>query len=156
MSLVTESLANADEEDVRAIAQYVASLMQQPGSSRPGHRRPGARRVPANDLDIRQGAAIFNAACLSCHDGSRPLPYGGITFDRSTALNASNPRDIINVVLHGLPAADGRSSPIMPGFNGAISDVQLHALLRYLRLRFSEEPAWVDVERHIRRARRES
>jgi hypothetical protein len=60
----------------------------------------------------------------------------------------------VNVLLHGLPAAEAARSPIMPGFAAAMNDRQVVALATYLRARFSDKPAWNDVENTVREARR--
>jgi mono/diheme cytochrome c family protein len=102
------------------------------------------------------GEAVYEGACSSCHGGERPLPFGGISMELSTAVHASTPRNLINVVLHGLPATQSEAQPIMPGFVGAINDEQLAALLEYLRLRFSTQPAWRRLDEEIRSARQAS
>ena len=68
-------------------------------------------------------------------------------------MNAPNPRNIINVTLHGLHGPAGERAPTMPGFDGAISDEQLAALLGYLRARFSDQPPWTDVADEIKHVR---
>ena len=42
----------------------------------------------------------------------------------------------------------------MPGFAASMSDAQIAALLNYLRSRFSNQPAWTDVEKIVAEARR--
>ena len=44
---------------------------------------------------------------------------------------------------------------MMPGFEGAMSNEDLAALLVYLRTRFSDEPAWRNVGSTIKAVRRE-
>ena len=63
-------------------------------------------------------------------------------------------RNVINVVLWGLPAVQGERSPIMPGFANMLSDQQLADLLGYVRAHFSSnKPAWTDIKKDIREAR---
>lgn len=59
------------------------------------------------------------------------------------------------MTLSGVPAADGRPAGMMPGFEGAMSNEDLAALLVYLRTRFSDEPAWRNVGSTIKAVRRE-
>ena len=59
----------------------------------------------------------------------------------------------MNVVLHGLPAPVGERGPIMPGFDGTISDAQLADLLDYLRRSFSDRPPWPDLRNRVTRQR---
>ncbi len=165
MAPVTTNLASVPDADVRALAVYIASRMGEPTpeqrqraeaviasvqkatlegrvATADNQTRPGSG--PAND-----GAAIYAAACSSCHDSGRPPPYGGIDFHLSTAVNGPNPDNIINVVLFGLPPATGEASPIMPGFHNVLNDGQLASLLAYMRATFSDRPPWDNIDRAI-------
>ena len=94
------------------------------------------------------------AACASCHESGRPLPYGGINLALSTAISSPDPRNLANIVLSGVRAVEGERSPIMPGFAASMNDEQASALLNYLRARFSNQPAWTGVEKTVADARR--
>jgi mono/diheme cytochrome c family protein len=100
------------------------------------------------------GAAIYAAACASCHETNRALPYGGVNLALSTAFSASDARNAANIVLAGIRPVAGERSPIMPGFAASMSDAQIAALLDYLRSRFSNQPAWAGVEKAVADARR--
>jgi mono/diheme cytochrome c family protein len=151
MTDVTTNLGTVEESDVRAIATYIASRM---GSRPPQKLADAAAAAPATpDPAHRLGAIVYESACASCHNGTRPPPFGGIDFTLSTAMNAPDPRNIINVTLHGLHGPEGERGSIMPGFACAISDDQLAALLGYLRARFSDQPPWKGVESDIKAAR---
>src|SRR6202022_4365772 len=63
MREVTENLASAPMTDVRAIASYVASLV--PSEER--RRKADAGREQTRKAN-GPGAAIYGAACASCHD----------------------------------------------------------------------------------------
>jgi mono/diheme cytochrome c family protein len=146
MSDVTDNLSIVPMADVRAIATYLASV----AASASGERRAKTER----DANAGSpGAAIYAAACASCHDGSRPPPYGGIDLALSTGPSGPNARNVINVILWGLPALDEQHRPVMPGFAATLSDAQLADLLAYLRARFSDKPPWSEVDKHIRAAR---
>jgi mono/diheme cytochrome c family protein len=145
MSEVTENLSAAPAPDVQAIASYVATIAGPASDKR--------RSKSTGDADAHPGAAIYAAACAICHDGSRAPPFGGIDLSRSTGPSGPSARNVINVVLWGLPAQDEQRRPVMPGFAGTLSDRQLTDLLAYIRARFSGKPAWTDVDKHIREAR---
>ena len=151
MSDVTNNLGTVQENDVRAIATYIVSKMgTQPAPVITTAATTGTRvKEGAHQL----GASVYEGACASCHNGARPLPYGGIDLALSTAMSAPNPRNIINVTLHGLHPPEGQRGSVMPGFSGAISDEQLAALLGYLRAQFSDQAPWPDVESDIKAAR---
>jgi mono/diheme cytochrome c family protein len=147
MSEVTENLSAVPAADARAIATYLASRPSKPSEGRP--RLAGASRAQADS----PGAAIYAAACASCHDGSRAPPFGGIDLARSTGPSGPDARNVINLVLWGLPAQGEQRRPIMPGFAATLTDRQLGDLLAYVRARFSDKPPWTDVGKDIREAR---
>ncbi len=169
MAPVADNLASVPDFDVRAIAVYVASLMGEPAQERreQGERlaavaqsfgvggKPqsaGSQAVPPQAAG-GAGAAIYASACASCHESGRPTPYGGINLALSTVINGENPRNLLNILLAGLPAADGVGAPIMPGFGAILTDAQVVALTSYLRSRFSTKPAWSDIPAQLREAR---
>ena len=125
----------------------------QAGNSGEAVQAADSQAVPPGSEIHGEGAAIYVAACATCHEAGRPLPYGGLDFRLSTAVNASNPQNIINVTLFGLPPADGEASSVMPGFAGALDDRQIAELLAYMRARFSGLEAWDGVEEMVRRTR---
>jgi mono/diheme cytochrome c family protein len=169
MSPVVSNLSSVPAEDVQALATYYASIAGEPSAQkqqkgealiaaakRPviGRTGPSAdTQTPAPGNVQDEGAQIYAAACASCHDSGRPLPYGGISLDLSTAPQGPTPENLINVTLYGLSGAPGERSSIMPGFRGSLNDAQVAALLSYIRSRFTERPAWTDLESQVRAAR---
>jgi mono/diheme cytochrome c family protein len=151
MAEVTANLSAVPESDVRAIAFYMASVSGAPPQARAGADAPtSVQPVPAD----APGAPIYQAACATCHESDRPLPFSGIDLRLSTALSAPDPRNAANVILAGIRPVSGERSPIMPGFANSMTDGQIAALLGYLRGRFSAQPAWSGVEQFVRDARR--
>ena len=158
MAEVTGNLGLLSDSDVHAIATYVAASMGTPSADRKtkgdkltqAFGNGGASITtasvdvgkPAGDLASHPGAAIYVAACSTCHESGKAQPFGGLNFSLSTAVNAPNPQNIVNVALFGLPPADGQPSAIMPAFANALNDQQVADLLGYLRARFSDQPAW--------------
>jgi mono/diheme cytochrome c family protein len=157
MAEVTSNLSSVPENDVRAIAIYMTSVFGSPTQARVGQadatradlKSPPRLSAPADN----PGASIYQAACATCHDADRPLPYNGINLRLSTALSAPDPRNAANVILAGIRPVGGEYSPIMPGFANSMTDDQVAALLNYLRSRFSAQPAWTGVEQIVRDAR---
>ena len=150
MSEVTENLSTVPAADAKAIATYVASVAGPVSGARVSKVNPvRAQGRPAGG----SGAAIYAAACATCHDAGRPPPYGGIDLALSTGPSGPTARNVIDVILWGLPAPDEQRRPIMPGFAGTLNDRQLADLLTYMRARFSDKPAWSNVEKDIREAR---
>ncbi|HTO67138.1 MAG TPA: cytochrome c [Bradyrhizobium sp.] len=158
MAQVVANLSSVDPEDVRAIATYMAGVFGQPA----GDRRHDAKTVLAEVKPMadraseanRAGASIYAAACASCHESGRALPYGGVNLALSTAISSPDPRNLANIVLSGISPREGERSPIMPGFASSMNDDQVVALLAYLRARFSDQSAWTGVDRVVADARR--
>ena len=145
---VTEDLSRAADADLHAIATYISSRMQ-------AGRKSSAPPTKAERNDSSSGADIFAASCASCHgNGSDAPPFGGLDLTFSTAVHAPDPRNIILVTLAGLPAADGRAGGMMPGFDGAIGDADLAALLSFMRRHFTAKPPWPHLKRSVQTARR--
>ena len=157
MGLVTGELRWADPGDLDAMARAIVSRMQ-PGDAR---KRAWAQAVqaapmaPRGSLADGEPAAIYRTACVGCHDGSRPLPFGGLPLSMSTGLSGESPRNLVNVILHGIsPPGDGVAGPVMPGYAGALSDAQVEALVSWLRANLTDQPPWQDVARRVAESRR--
>lgn len=164
MAPVVANLAEVPQQDVVAIARYIATLSparfppapalaaideQGPGRAPQSAGSQAATPHAASDA----GAEIFAATCASCHEGGRPTPLGGVDLALSTAIGGESAENLVDIVLAGLPAANGVPGPIMPGFAAAIDDAQLSALVAYLRGHFAQKPPWPDVDQVIGAAR---
>lgn len=147
MASVTRELAKADDDDLAAIAHYIVSGMRQ------GENR-GTRGTTAASADAA-GERLYRDACARCHDGDEPLPFGGIALAESIGVAGESPRNLVNVILYGLPAAGDRTAPIMPGYAGAMSDEQVAALAGYLRAHFTDRAPWPDLGSEVAKARKE-
>ncbi|MBZ4691053.1 MAG: alcohol dehydrogenase [Cereibacter sp.] len=164
MAEVTGNLGLLPDSDIAAIAAYTASRMGEPDAARLAQAETAREAAAAppeastrgagQEADTQvtpaaagdRGAAIYGAACASCHESGRPQPYGGLSFHLSTAVNADNPQNIVNVTLFGLPPADGQASAVMPAYRGMLSDGDVVSLLNYLRDRFTDLPPWEGLE----------
>lgn len=146
MSEVTGNLSQLPDNDIVAIASYIVSLMGTSPVPRPESTAPMTHAVDA-------GARIYAAACASCHESRAAQPYGGLDFRLSSAVNAENPQNIINVTLFGLPPADGESSAIMPPFGAVLTDDEIADLLSFLRRHYSGRQTWPQLSSRIARTR---
>jgi mono/diheme cytochrome c family protein len=166
MAPVVENLASSQRSDIEAIAAYMAGILGEPSAER---RQKGEaliqrvrdtraesnlvfsenQTVGRGDGATRRGALVYAAACATCHESIRPAPFGGINLALSTGPSGPTARNVINVVLWGVPPAEGRRSPIMPGFANVLTDEQLVALLAYLRSRFGDKPPWQNLEQDV-------
>src|SRR5438477_4928228 len=148
MAPVTHSLAGVAEEDVRAIAVYVASQMSTRSPVAP--RTAGPQRAMPTE-----GAQIFARARGSWHEAPAANPSRAAGPPGGTgSLNAPDPRNTIHVVLDGLWPDPGESGASMPGFAAGLTDKQVTALVDYLRARFTDLPAWRDVPERVAAIRR--
>jgi mono/diheme cytochrome c family protein len=156
MAAVVSNLSAVPASDVRAIATYIADVFGIPSPVRKlqGETVLAQARQDAAPPPESEGGKIYSAACAGCHDNGRPPPYSGIHLGLSTAISADDSRNLANIVLSGVRPVEGERSPIMPGFAPVMNDREVAALLGYLRLRFSRQPAWSDLEGTIAEARR--
>jgi mono/diheme cytochrome c family protein len=157
MTAVTRQLATVPETDVRAIAVYVGTLMSADTlAAVPSSTPPGASSGVAQSDVALPVAEIFDGACGACHGADAPMTRNGMpSLALSTAVRAPTARNMVDVILLGLPWQEGHSGPYMPGYAGALTDQQVAALAAYVRARYSNLRPWPDVEAAIHDARRQ-
>ena len=158
MAEVVSNLSSVPSSDVRAIAVYMAGVSGTPAPDRKRQGEAALEQAKSSSDQASQtnaaGASIYAAACASCHESGRPLPYGGVNLGaqhRDLQSRSAQSRQYRAV---GRPAVEGERSPIMPGFAASMTDAQASALLSYLRARFSNQPPWTGVEKTVQDARR--
>jgi mono/diheme cytochrome c family protein len=173
MQPVVQNLKKVPDADIRAIATYVASLAGSPDAAERQQASQAAldfaqarasKALPGNDAATTgarpvtqgeragdegpppSGAAIFAGACATCHRSGGGLPASRpIALGLSTTINASEPTNLLRIVLGGIHPPPGERGAIMPGFAGALTDPQIVALVSYLRSQYSRNPSWPDV-----------
>ncbi|MDB5654329.1 MAG: cytochrome c, class [Tardiphaga sp.] len=152
MAPVVHGLAKVPEADVRAIAVYVASRMR--GGKSP--ETPAFDRIETAANSHPLGATLFAGACAGCHGAGAPMTaQGRPKLSLATPVNADDPRDAIQVVLQGVHPEQGRPGLYMPALADAFTDTQVADLIAYVRARYSDRPAWKDLERAVEKARKE-
>src|SRR5215470_16131347 len=126
MAPVIGNLAMIADDGLRAMTTYLAGFLETPSEERRKTAQALVERAKSRvegksaSLEIQtvgqshrggdtqeSGARIYEALCASCHDGNSLLPFGGIDLALSTGPNGPNARNVMNVVLWGLPPADG-------------------------------------------------
>jgi mono/diheme cytochrome c family protein len=153
MGPVVHNLAKAPEADVHAIAVYVASLMR--GGKPPD--APAPDRVAEAATSHPAGAALFAGACAGCHGLGAPMTaQGRPKLSLATPVRAGTPRDAIQVVLQGIRPETGKPGAYMPALGSAFTDAQVADLVGYVRARYSDLPAWNDLEPAVAKARKEA
>jgi mono/diheme cytochrome c family protein len=154
MAGVTRALAQVPDEDVRAIAVYIASLMDGAPATRQDQPQPVDRLVVAQQQHP-EAAALYAGACATCHDPGAPMMVQGRpVLSWGTPLHEDNPHDTVRIILQGLTPPGGASGPTMPAYADMLSDRQVQELAAYLRARFTDKPAWPDVPAAVAEARK--
>src|SRR6185437_6270426 len=96
------TISGADSvDDGGAVFVFASGLA---GRSRQGETVLARAKAPAAEAPVVKaanatGAAIYAAACATCHEGGRALPYGGVHLGLSTALSGPDARNAANIVL---------------------------------------------------------
>lgn len=152
MATVVRSLSALPDEDVRAMATYLASLAAAPDAAEAGARRDNALRLSreaatAAALLHPEGARLFAGACSSCHADEMRLP----SLALNSNLHAERADNVLQAILNGVETMPGLASASegpadilsMPSFRDSLSTRQLEELAHYLRARFApQRPAW--------------
>lgn len=152
MAPVVENLARASDDDLRAIATYIAALGQPPEKRDDKVRRAETSGDPAT---VGRGgpaaepiASIYAGACAVCHESGR-----GVGLQLSTSVNSPDPRNLLHVILDGVRPLSTTPGVFMPGYADTLTDEQIVALAAYLRGRFSQRPPWPDLQDTLGRLR---
>jgi mono/diheme cytochrome c family protein len=152
MRPVTQSLANASDTDIDAMATYLLSLQTQAATT------SQAKTAAADTAQIHNGSMLFTSVCASCHATHAPMTtFGGRpSLALSTAVNAQNPRDTLRLILNGIPAERGTRGAFMPGFADTFSNAQIAGLAAFVRASFSSQTAWTLDEADVEKLRKET
>ncbi|UOD50129.1 molybdopterin cofactor-binding domain-containing protein [Orrella daihaiensis] len=158
MADVVKQLSTVPDEDLRAMAVYLASF-QQPVDTQTINQAVEQQlaitaQPPAALLDGSH--RLFEAACAACHhDGSGPTLLGAnVPLALNTNLHADQPDNLIRVILEGVRSPPSDAVGFMAGFADQFNDEQLVGLVRYMRARFApQQPAWPDLENSVKRMR---
>jgi mono/diheme cytochrome c family protein len=145
MAPVTENMARIPDSDIRAIATYVASLSKD---------RVVAPTTLATAQQASGADAIYAGACGVCHDAPPGAASRALPLTVSTSLREQDPRNVLNVIVHGIARRPGTSGPFMPAFDGTLTDAQIADLAAYARSRFSNAPAWSDLNETLTKIRK--
>ncbi|MDB5569315.1 MAG: putative alcohol dehydrogenase cytochrome c subunit [Hyphomicrobiales bacterium] len=161
MTAVVNALRDQNEDDVFAIAAYVMSLQggQRPQSQQEARERDakafadkaeaGEPAGLAQDAQMQAGARVFAARCAECHKpGGRSAPLA-----LGAAAHLPDPINVVRATMEGIKPPQGSLGRSMTAFGQQLSDAEIAAVTRYVRARFSAQPAWSDVDGAVARAR---
>jgi nicotinate dehydrogenase subunit B len=158
MAPVVKELAALPDQDIRAMAVYLASFNE----SATGHLAPevlaaklesstGTRVVSASPI----GARLYQGACAVCHEvGGAPLFGSRPSLALNSNLHSAVPDNLIQVILHGIASPVSSDLGYMPGFKHSMTDDQVAELVAYLRQQFApDKPPWTGIDAALSRAR---
>lgn len=164
MQEVVASLAQASEEDVHAIAVYVAALMDTPTEehqSRAAASRLRAAqplvdiRPAAGDAQMTLGASVYLESCAACHDRGRlSSSNSALQLPLAVAVYDPDPRNLIRIVRDGIAPIEGASGRWMPAFGESLTDEQLTALATYLRRYAADASPWLHLDDIVKETRK--
>jgi nicotinate dehydrogenase subunit B len=158
MAPVVRELANLPDEDIRAMAVYLASFngnaIDKPAQDALAaelETLTRARTVSASPA----GARLYEGACAVCHAvGGAPLFGSRPSLALNSNLHSAVPDNLIQVILHGIASPVSSDLGYMPPFKDSMTDDQLAELVSYLRQQFApEKPPWTGVQAAVNQAR---
>jgi nicotinate dehydrogenase subunit B len=158
MTPVVQDLKALPDEDIRAMAVYLASF-NEPSAAKSDPATLAAQLEHATATRIVAaspfGQRFYEGACAVCHAvGGPPLFGSRPSLALNSNLHAATPDNLIQVILHGITAPVSSDLGYMPAFRDHLSDDQLAELAGYLRQQFApEKPAWTGVKDTIMRIR---
>ncbi|MEN5082881.1 molybdopterin cofactor-binding domain-containing protein [Bosea sp. TWI1241] len=154
MAPVVAELKALPDDDIRAMAHYLASLnrplpeAQAQAVAQRIAQETGRAANPATSPVAR----LYEGACAACHEPGRlpQLANAGPALGLSSKLHAATPTNLVNMLIEGGQHGIGS----MPSFATALDDTQLAALTAYLRSRFAPgKPAWTGIGDAVVKAR---
>jgi mono/diheme cytochrome c family protein len=157
MAPVVHGLAALSDQDVQALATYFADVDRandRLASVGPTVSRAMSYASLGAGQDFDADARLYTAACASCHYNSGRVPLAmRPDLALNSALNLSEPTNLIQVVLRGINANDGIPGVVMPSFE-ALSDADIARIAAHLRRTRTSLPPWPDLESKIAAMRR--
>ena len=163
MAQVVRHLAGASDDDLRAMAHYLASLRPPVSEEVASHSAQalvsGAAAAALGPTLFGPAQRMFTSACGACHhDGDGPKVLGAnVPLALSTNLHSDRPDNVIRVILEGVREPVSDRVGFMKGFSDQFDDGQLADLLRFMRARFAPgKPPWDNLEGKVSEIRRTS
>lgn len=159
MAPVVQQLQQVPQEDIRAMAHYLASLQPETSAQQADELAAQAReRSRQAQVQLRGSRAqrMFEQACGACHhDGDGPRLFGAnIPLALNTNLHSDRPDNLLRTIIEGSQDPAVVDNGFMPAFGDALDDRQIAELAGYMRQRFApDKAAWGDLEQAAARVR---
>ncbi|WP_087753583.1 molybdopterin cofactor-binding domain-containing protein [Paraburkholderia caledonica] len=157
MAPVVADLAALPDSDIRAMANYLASLNPVEANvdtAAMARQYEHASAITGTPSGV--GARLFDGACAACHHtGSGPQLFGAHpSLALNTNLHSATPDNLIRVILDGIGSPARPELGTMPAYRDSFNDAQVAELVTYLRQQFAGgKPAWQDVAASVARIR---
>ncbi len=156
MAPIVKDLGALPDEDIRAMAVYLASFTDK--RLEPDAQHALARKLESEThvtLTPSKGARLYHGACAACHEvGGLPLFGSRPSLALNSNLHSAVPDNLIQVILHGVTWPVSSDLGYMPGFKNSMNDEQVAELAAYLRRQFApDKPQWPDLRDAVSRIR---
>jgi len=157
MTPITNHLYDANEDDVMAMAAYMASLTPTPDQAAVDaavkkvaaldwvEGAPSGGQAAPTDPELIAGEAIFLAQCVKCHK-SRIARTQPSSLAVTAAVNAPDARNFVHVVRDGIIPPKGARDRRMEAMRLTVNGDDMVKVAKYVRWRFTDLPPWPDVE----------
>ncbi|MBI5262186.1 MAG: molybdopterin-dependent oxidoreductase [Bradyrhizobium sp.] len=156
MAPIVKDLASLPDQDIRAMAVYLASFNEAtPDRAAQALRAANLEASTKVSFAGSAGARFYLGACAVCHEvGGLPLFGSRPSLSLNSNLHSATPDNLVQVILHGIPEPPFSKLGYMPAFKGSMNDEQIVELVTFLRRQFApDKPAWTDVAGTIHRLR---
>jgi nicotinate dehydrogenase subunit B len=159
MAPVVKELAALPDQDIRAMAVYLASF-NDTAIDRPTQEALARKLEASTAVTVASsgGARLYLGACAVCHEvGGPPLFGSRPSLALNSNLHSTVPDNLIQVILHGVNQPASSDLSYMPAFKDSMSDHQVAELVSYLRRQFApDKPIWTNVHAAVGRIRQGS
>lgn len=154
MTSVANHLYDANEDDVFAMAAYLASLTPEPDEAARAaalkqaaaldwiEGAPSGGFETPEDAALLAGEAIFGKNCARCHK-ERVAETQPASLALTPPITEDSPQNLAHVVLRGIVPPYGARQRTMP--KRLLSAEEMANLAAYVRWRFSNLPPWDNI-----------
>jgi nicotinate dehydrogenase subunit B len=158
MAPVVKELAALPDQDIRAMAVYLASFNDS-SLGKPAEDALATQLETLTGTRVASasptGARLYQGACAVCHAvGGAPLFGSRPSLALNSNLHSAMPNNLIQVILHGIASPVSSDLGYMPAFKDSMTDGQIAELVGYLRQQFApKKPPWTGVHAAVSQAR---
>ncbi len=156
MAAVVRELQHLPDEDIRAMAAYLASFTPARADLQAVAAQAVAAATGEPQPSPSRARRMFETACGSCHhDGAGPTLLGvNGPLALSSQLTSDRPDNLLRTILDGVREPATRDIGFMPAFRDALDDTQIAELAAWMRRRFAPQaPPWTDLKAQVARVR---